>query len=246
MIEDLSILSRKASPPDLTVSYGSDPSQVGDVRYGQDGAQLPLLVLVHGGFWKPENDRAHAEAMSSALAAAGWTVLTLEYRRIPGQPYATLKDIAVALGVLPAMVDQHNGTLLLTGHSAGGHLVLWAAACCVTPAMRGVLALAPAADLRLAHKLRLGDGAVGNFLGTDPVARPDADPLQLPAPAIAVTIIQGGADSVVPPAMAASYATVFPKTRLVELADSGHFAVIDPLSSAWPTVVTELRKLSGA
>jgi acetyl esterase/lipase len=67
---------------------------VGDIRYGQCGAQLPLVVLIHGGGWKPRGTTEHAEAMSGALAAAGWTVLTLEYRRIPGQADATLQDIA--------------------------------------------------------------------------------------------------------------------------------------------------------
>lgn len=244
MTEDLSVLTRKANPPDLTIAYGSEPDQVADVRYGQSGAQLPLVVLIHGGFWKPQYDREHAEAMSSALAAAGWTVLTLEYRRIPGRPDATLQDIAAALEVLPAMVEQHNGKLLLVGHSAGGHLALWAAVTCATPALQGVLALAPAADLRLAHALNLGDGAVRGFLGVDPAERPDADPLQLPAPKVAVTIVQGGADAIVPPAIAASYCAAFPKTRLAQLPDSAHFAVIDPLSSAWAAITGELRKLS--
>lgn len=244
--EDLSVLTRKGTPPDLTLAYGSDADQIADIRYGRRGAQLPLVVLIHGGFWKPQYDRAHAEAWSSALAAAGWTVLTLEYRRIPGQPDATLQDIAAALETLPGRVKQHNGCIVLTGHSAGGHLVLWAAVKCTTPALQGVLALAPAADLRLAHALQLGDGAVMRFLGTDPDTRPDADPMQLPAPTVAVTIVQGGADEVVPPAVAASYCAAFARTRLVELPDSGHFAVIDPLSSAWQTVVEELRRVSDA
>jgi acetyl esterase/lipase len=246
MAEDLSVLTRKTHPPDLTVAYGGGPDQVGDIRYGQRGAQLPLVALIHGGFWKSEYDRAHLEAMSSALAAAGWTVLTLEYRRIPSKPDPTLQDIAAALEILPATVERHNGKLLLIGHSAGGHLVLWAAANWATAVLQGVVALAPAADLRLADKLHLGDGAVRGFLGTDPAERPDADPMQLPAPVVAVTIVQGDADEVVPPAVAASYCATFPKTRLVQLPDSGHFAVIDPLSSAWPMVVDELRKLSDA
>ncbi len=246
MTEDLSILERKATPPDLTVTYGSDPDQVADIRYGQRGAQLPLVVLIHGGFWKPEYDRAHVEAMSSALAAAGWTVLTLEYRRISGQPDATLDDIARALETLPAMTQQHNGKLLLIGHSAGGHLVLWAAAKCPTPMLQGVVALAPAADLCLAHTLQLGDGAVRRFLGTEPGVRPDVDPLKLPAPAVAVTIVQGDTDEIVPPAVAASYCAAFPMTRLVTLPDTGHFALIDPLSAAWPAVVAALRMLSAS
>jgi acetyl esterase/lipase len=241
--EDLSVLTRKAAPPDQTLAYGEHADQVADVRFGSTGATLPLLVLIHGGFWKPQYDREHAEAMSSALAKAGWTVLTLEYRRIPGEPDATLDDITSALTCLPAKVTQHNGKVLLIGHSAGGHLVLWAAARLSLGDLQGVVALAPAADLQLAHALHLGDGAVRGFLGVEPQERPEADPMQLPAPSVPVTIIQGGEDDVVPPSVPASYCASFPRTQLVELAECGHFAVIDPLSNAWPVVVRELKAL---
>lgn len=244
MAEDLSILTLKANPPDLSVAYGPSRDQVADIRYGQRGMHLPLLVLIHGGFWKKRYDRAHVETASSALAEAGWTVLTLEYRRIPGKPDATLQDVAAALQKLPPHVEQHNGRLLLVGHSAGGHLALWAAVRCVTPAPQGVVALAPAADLRLAHKLQLGDGAVQRFLGTTPEERPDVDPMQLPAPSVRVTIIQGSADEVVPPDVGESYCAAFPQTRWVPLGDTGHFALIDPRSLAWRTVVDELRRIS--
>lgn len=243
MTEDLSVLTRRANPPDATLSYGPDPDQVADVRYAHRGEQRPLVVLIHGGFWKPEYDRAHAEAMSTALMEAGWTVLTLEYRRIPGSPDATLQDVATAIATLPARVDRQSGTVLLIGHSAGGHLALWAAAAAPN-GVGGVVALAPAADLQLAHALGLGDGAVARFLGTDPAARPDADPRQLPPPAAPVTIIQGEADAIVPPALARSYGSACPAARLVLLPDTGHFAVIDPASAAWPTVVAELERLS--
>lgn len=246
MVEDLSILTRKANPPDLSLSYGDHPDQVADVRYGAQGRQRPLVVFIHGGFWKPEYDRAHVEAMATALAASGWTVLTLEFRRIPGQPDATLQDVAAALATLPAQVERHNGKLLLSGHSAGGHLALWAAATCDLPALHGVLALAPAADLQLAHRLKLGDNAVQRFLGIDPAARADADPMRLPAPTVPVTIVQGGLDEVVPPAVPDAYCAAFPATRMVRLPEDGHFALIDPDTSAWAVVVEEMRRLSGS
>ncbi|MEY4883478.1 MAG: hypothetical protein RIS34_1332 [Pseudomonadota bacterium] len=250
MAEDLSILTRQARAPDRTLTYGTGTDQVADIRYGRRGGQLPLVVLIHGGFWKPQYDRTHTQAMSSALADAGWTVLTLEYRRIPGDPDATLQDITTALQALPGRVDQHNGRVLLMGHSAGGHLVLWAAAKMATPALsflstlQGVVALAPVADLRLAYGLGLGNEAVKNFLGGDPQGRPDADPMRLPAPTVAVTIVQGDDDQVVPPAVAQSYLGAFPGTRLVGLANAGHFALIDPLTPAWRVVVQTLQKLS--
>jgi pimeloyl-ACP methyl ester carboxylesterase len=110
--------------------------------------------------------------------------------------------------------------------------------------LRGVVALAPAADLQLAHSLHLGDGAVQKFLGADPATRPDADPAKMPAPSVPVTIVQGGQDEVVPPSVPHAYCSVFPATRLVELPQQGHFALIDPLSPAWTTVVTQLLRLS--
>lgn len=243
MNEDLSVLTRSASPPDLTLHYGDETDQVADIRYGRRGDELPLLVLIHGGFWKPEYDRAHTEAMSSALAEAGWTTLTLEYRRRPGAPDLTLDDIASALEMLPAQVERHNGQLVIIGHSAGGHLALWAAVRSRCPGLQGVLALAPAADMQMAHALNLGDGAVQRFLGEDPLRRPDLNPMCLAAPTVAVTFIQGEEDSIVPSAVAKSYCAAFPNTRLVQLPNIGHFALIDPAHVAWETVLSELKRL---
>ena len=245
MSEDLSILTRKAAPPDHTLRYGAHPDQLADFRRGTRGGQLPLVVVIHGGFWKPAYDRSHAEAMGSALALAGWSVLTLEYRRSPGQPEAMLEDITSALRSLPALVAPHNGDVTLIGHSAGGHLVLWAAATLGLPNLRGVVALAPAADLRLAHGLQLGSGAVQAFLGSPPDQKPSMDPMNLPAPTVPVTLIQGDEDQVVPPAVAQSYCKAFPATRLVALPGVGHFALIDPLTPAWTAVLDALQKLSG-
>ncbi len=244
MTEDLSVLGRTVSAPERMLRYGPEPDQVADFRSGVQGAQRPLIVLIHGGFWKPAYDRAHAQPMAQALAEAGWSVLTLEYRRIPGRPDAMLQDIASAIAALPGQIDNHNGQLLLVGHSAGGHLVLWAAANAVSDALCGVLALAPAADLALAQRLNLGDGAVLKFLGTDAAARADVDPMHLSAPTIPVTLLQGEQDEVVPLALAQSYCAAFPNTRLALLDCAGHFALIDPLSSAWKEVLRELKRLS--
>lgn len=243
MPEDLSILTRTANPPDATIAYGDEADQIADIRYGARGSELPLLVLIHGGFWKPEYDRAHVEVMSTALAEAGWTTLTLEYRRVSGQPDVTIQDISAAIDALPSRINRHSGKLLLVGHSAGGHLVLWAAAQNRKAPIQGVLALAPAADLDMAHSLNLGDGAVQRFLGEAPSKRPDINPMLLATPATAVTILQGIEDEIVPPALATSYCTAFSNTRLVQIADAGHFALIDPANKAWASVVFELRLL---
>ncbi|WP_205905395.1 alpha/beta hydrolase [Collimonas pratensis] len=242
--EDLSVLSRPAAAPDQVLAYGDAADQIADVRFGgQRAAERPLLLVLHGGFWRPQYDRKEAASMSAALAALGWTVATLEYRRIPGDPDASLKDIASGLEKLPGMIAGHNGRVVLVGNSAGGHLALWVAAQSWATVLKGVLALAPIADLGLAQKRNLGQGAVMAFLGTTAAERPDADPLQLAAPAARIVIAHGTDDAVVPLEISASYLAAFPCTRLVRLQGSGHFALIDPLNSAWPVVVEELQQL---
>jgi acetyl esterase/lipase len=244
LIDDDSVLSRPANPPDAQIAYGPGKEEIADVRFGSArAAQRPLVVLVHGGFWRPAYDRTHTGPMAQALAAAGWTVVTPEYRRVPGNPDATLQDLRRALEILPAKVERHNGRIVVIGHSAGGHLALWAAAAGLKVPLQGVLALAPVADLRLAEDLGLGRGAVQAYLGASAGARADVDPCRMSAPSVAVTLVQGEEDAIVPLEVAESYVAAHPKARLVRVKAAGHYALIDPLSAAWPVVLQELGRL---
>jgi len=243
LAEDWSVLSRGAAPPDHIVAYGADPAQIMEVRIGREPAsQRPLVVLIHGGFWRPDIDRAHLRAMADALAAAGWTAALPEYARVARDPAPTLADLTLILGQAAVKVAHHNGKVILVGHSAGGHLALWAAAAAVCPVLAGTLA--PAADLLLAHELGLGNGAVSRFLGADPVSRPDIDPRQMAAPVTAATIVHGVDDETVPLIISESYVAAHPHVRLSSIPGAGHFALIDPLAPAWSTVIAELARLS--
>lgn len=244
MTEDRSVLTRKAPPPDTVVTFGEEPEHVADVRFGDErSTSRPLVVVIHGGFWRPQIDRTHTGPMCAALSAAGWTVASIEYRRIPGDPDRTVQDVALALNALPHQVAKHDGRVVAVGHSAGGHLALWAAATRPTPQLHAVLALGPAADLQFAHARNLGDGAALAFLGVEPRARTDLDPARMASPTIGVTIVHGEDDQIVPIGLAESYVAAHPQTRLVRLPATGHFAVIDPLSGVWPTVLAELDRL---
>lgn len=245
MVEDTSVLTRSSAAPDTTVAYGEGADELADVRYAKNSpGQRPLIIIIHGGFWRPIYDRTHTGPMSTALAEAGWTVASIEYRRIPGNPDVTLQDVSRAVERLPSLVGRHNGKAVLMGHSAGGHLALWAGATSASRDLVGIVALAPVADLRLAERLNLGDGAVGLFLGTRAELRPDIDPQLLRDPAAAVTIVHGDSDDTVAVEVARSYAAAHPRTRFVPLPGIGHFAVIDPLSAAWGSVLSELRRVS--
>jgi acetyl esterase/lipase len=150
------------------IEYGAEPDQFWE-RHGKGS---PEVVWIHGGFWKPEYDLAHAGHACAALAAAGIPVLNLEYRRDHWRH--ALED--VKLGTAEARV--------VVGHSAGGHLALWTG----LPAV----ALAPVAELAEARRLRLGGDAVARFFG--PATPPEAEPKR----AANQVLVHGTADDVVP------------------------------------------------
>ncbi|WP_300617922.1 alpha/beta hydrolase [Dokdonella sp.] len=243
MSEDESVLGRAAPAPDRTLAWGALPDQVADIRFGDaHAASRPLLAIVHGGFWRPLYDRMHTAPMAAALAAAGWTVASIEYRRIPGDPDASVADVRAALAALPAQVaGRHRGDVVAIGHSAGGHLALLAGLAPTGPLV-GVLALSPLADLGMTQALGLSRGAAGEFLGCDADARADLDPARLRSPAVPTTILHGDADETVPLAMSRAYVATHADVRLRVPRGAGHYAGIDPLSPAWTAVVEEIGR----
>ncbi|MFF4603575.1 alpha/beta hydrolase family protein [Streptomyces sp. NPDC001339] len=209
------------------------------------GAALtgPLIVLVHGGFWRAAYDRRHLSPLAALLAGRGLPVALAEYRRVGagGGAPQTFEDVAAAIGTAVREAPHAAGSAgsggsgpapVLVGHSAGGQLALLAAARPGTPVTR-VIAVAPVADLTRAHELGLGAGAVADLLGDGP-GLPErlaaADPARHPPPVgIPVTILHGTDDPDVPLDISRRYAAAHPATtELRELPGVGHFAPITP------------------
>lgn len=235
------MLERPVRDPDLTWAYGRHPDQVADVYLPPDPAR-GTVVLLHGGYWRPDYDRTHLRPMAAALAGLGHLVVSAEYRRQPGHPDATIDDLTACWRALPDLRAAHapDRPVVLVGHSAGGHLALWLAG----QVQVACLALAPVADLVRADALDLDEGAVRAFLGGPATGRPDLDPAARPAPEGDVTVLHGDVDTLVPLELSASFTSPRPGVRLEVLPGAGHFAVIDPASTAWPAVVSAVDGLS--
>ncbi|MFE7978719.1 alpha/beta hydrolase [Streptomyces shenzhenensis] len=283
--EEESAFSHPPVDPDATAAYGDHPDQVIDF-YAPRGPEpsspasgAPLVVVLHGGAWRAPYDRRHLTPFADFLARRGFAVANVEYRRggaapaggdagpVAGRWPDTFDDVAAALDALPALAGEAlpQGDLrrtVLTGHSAGGHLALWAAARHVLPAdspwrtdrpapLRGVVALAPIADFAMAEKLDVCGHAVLQLLGGQDefgVRRPYADPALLLPTGIATTLVQGRTDVVVPQAVAESYAEAAAKAGevvgLTLLEDVGHFPLIDPAADACAVVAEEIAQLA--
>ncbi|MFJ5519126.1 alpha/beta hydrolase [Streptomyces griseoluteus] len=284
--EEESAFSHPPVDPDASAPYGDHPDQVIDFYAPRTGtASAPLVVVLHGGAWRARYDRRHITPFADFLARRGFAVANVEYRRggpgIPaqngsGEPASvppagrwpeTFDDVAAALDALPdlareALPSADARRTVLTGHSAGGHLALWAAARHVLPAdspwrtdrpapLRGVVALAPIADLGLAEKLEVCEGAVGQFLGGQHVTAeraPYADPALLLPTGIATTLVQGRTDRDVPYEVAESFADAAARAGEVVgvtlLEDVGHFPLIDPAADAAAVVAEEIAQLA--
>lgn len=264
-VEPSDVLTRAAALPDAVVRYGGHADALVDLHLpahprGSSPPRSPLVVLLHGGFWRTRFDRTHTRPLAEALAAQGIVVATPEYRRVGGTGElaggwpTTAEDVSAAMAALPGLLEGlgvETTTTTVVGHSAGGHLALLLAVegrHVETHRLARVVALAPVADLRAAARDRLSDGAVQDFLGGEPEEVPDrydaADPMTLLGPGVGaeLVVVHGTDDEVVPVEHSRGLAARHPQVHLVELAGADHLAPIDPLSEAWPSVLSVVRE----
>ena len=210
------------------IRYGDLPDQFGELTRPK-GTPRGLVVLVHGGFWKPEYGLEYARPLVPSLVEAGWATWVIEYRRGTGAD-DTLADVRAAIDAAPAMTHLVVGL----GHSAGGHLVTWAAA---GGGLTHVVSQAGVLDLRAAHEAGLGGGAVEAFLGHPPTRDDaDVDPIQQVPLVFPVWCVHGTDDTVVPISQSTAYvAAARSAGAIAELVEvpGDHFAVAEPGSEAW-------------
>ncbi|MER6195819.1 alpha/beta hydrolase [Streptomyces sp. NPDC001586] len=280
--EAASAFSHPAVAPDATGAYGEHPDQVVDFyapRAEAPDGPVPLVAVLHGGAWRAPYDRRHITPFADFLARRGFAVANVEYRRGSSLPHQhadgpvagrwpeTFDDVAAAMDALPelaatALPQADVRRLVVTGHSAGGHLALWAAARHVLPydspwrlssppVLRGVVALAPIADFAVAEELGVCGGASAQLLGGEEYFAdrlPYADPAALLPTGIATAVVQGRSDIVVPQQVAEAYVAAAAKAGemvgLTLLDGVGHFPLIDPAADACAVVSEEIAQLA--
>jgi dipeptidyl aminopeptidase/acylaminoacyl peptidase len=189
------------------------------------------------------------DALCRDLVGAGWAAWNLEYRRLGflaggGWP-ETFEDVAAGIDHLAELPGLDLGTVVAIGHSAGGHLALWAASR-ELPRVRVTHAVGQAAvsDLREAARLGLSRNAAETLLGGSPVQRPEryrrASPIERLPLGLPQLLVHGEEDANVPVAMSLRYRhaalAAGDHVDLVVLPGTGHFEHLDPTSEAWKAV----------
>jgi acetyl esterase/lipase len=170
--------------------------------------------------------------------------------------------VAAGIDLLASAAKEHNldtGTTTALGHSAGGHLAVWAAGRPTLPVdapgggvpavpLTGVVSQSGVLNLQRADEEQLGNGAVRDFLG-----EPDGDKYRIADPMTAIPLpvpvlaLHGSEDTTVPLSQSASYVDAAraagAQAELVQI-PGDHFAMITPGTDAWDRVVDAVERLA--
>ena len=243
-----------------TITYGTDASQYGQLFLPASADQaLPVVVVVHGGYWGSAYGLSLGTPLAQDLAAHGVAAWNIEYRRIGiggGWP-GTFVDVADAMDALAGKVDDAAGgrldltKVVVVGHSAGGQIAGWLAGrhklttgeVGADPKVSPIAYVSQAGVLDLVggEQQGLGGGAVDALMGGTPKQYPEryavGSPYALLPLGVPGTLVHGLDDDTVPISQSDSFAAkakkLGDKVTEVRMPGVDHFMLIDPTTPAW-------------
>jgi len=120
----------ESTDPVLNLRYSDEPAARAEALsldvYPATGADLPVVIFVHGGGWF-RGDKSNVDAKPAGFNARGFVFVSVNYRLIPEVDVTRqMQDVARAVAWVKQNIRQYGGDLsrmFLMGHSAGGHLV---------------------------------------------------------------------------------------------------------------------------
>lgn len=260
-----------SKPADTKVPYGTDDRQFGELRIPKGNGPFPVAVVIHGGCWVEKfATLQNTAALSDALRDAGVATWNIEYRRAdsPGGGWpGTFGDVADGVDILRTIAREHPldlSRVVAVGHSAGAHLALWAGARAKLPktspayrdnplGLRAAVALGGPGDLRSMREYDqkiCGSNVIDQLMGGGPAEHADryaqGSPAELLPHGIRQVLIVGVDDGVMPTPEREGYAARATKAgdraEVIEV-PGGHFEVIAPTSTAWPTVRDKILEI---
>jgi acetyl esterase/lipase len=258
---------------DAVVHYGPAPSQVAELFLPKAKGPHPVVILLHGGcFLQQYQGFPQTSAIAADLAARGYAVWNVEYRKLgeagAGYP-GTFLDVATAIDRLREEAPKQDldlSRVIAMGHSAGGHLALWAAARGRIPAtsplhaanplkIGAVISLAGIGDLEgqgRVFALPCGGDTIDRLVDTAHRKQPFADtsPAELLPSGAKVVMAHGVFDAVMPPYTGQAYAAKVRasggRAQVETFPDAGHFDLVIPTTAAWAAIAGILdREMKG-
>jgi arylformamidase len=231
------------------LKYGASGRQTIDLFFPETGAQAPLALFIHGGYWR-SLDPSMFSHMAAGLNTRGISVAVAGYDLCPQVSITTIID-EIRQACLYLWL-RFGKRLLVYGHSAGGHLAAamfatdWKAIETQTPvdlvpaagAISGVFDLTPLVGVSMNEELSL-----------DVASAQAASPLFWPPPnGLTFDAVVGGTESSEflrqSRIIAESWGKAGVATRYEAIAGMNHFTVIDALSDPDSAMVERLVALA--
>lgn len=257
---------------DHRLFWGLSEIQFGDLRLPAGPGPHPVVVLIHGGCWLSAYGMQYMGALGDALKAEGIATWNIAYRRVgdPGGGWpGTMLDVGAAIDDLRYLATKYPLDLdrvVLSGHSAGGQLALWAAtrprAAAGNPLrgenplpVHGVVALSPVADLAasVSDETPICGRSAAQLLGGTPAEVAERYALVSPSELLPIgvpyAIVSGVEDQFVPAAHVAAFADAARRAgddvRLELVPETGHFEVVAPGTVAFAVTVGYIKAMLG-
>ena len=267
-----SVLAQSAAEPDEILSYGSGPSQRVEVFLPAHRSPVPVVVFIPGGCYiSQQGGSGEVRPVMAELRKAGVAAWSVGYRRTdePGGTFpGTFEDVSTAIDMIRREAPRMNldlSRVVFAGHSAGGHLALWAAARPNIDAgsplhdpdpvrLIAVVAVAAPTDIEPLRPLFAefcGPGVFERLMGEPATTRPDiyadTSPARLLPLRIPVRLIVGSDDEVVPPPFMREFeaqAKAAGDDAFLEVVpDADHIDVIAAGEDGWAAVQRTVLKL---
>ncbi len=245
-----------AGRAELDVAYGPDPRERLDL-FLPEGARPPLLAYIHGGYWQ-WNDKEPFAFLAEHLVAGGAAFANIEYALCPAVTLSELTDqIRRALAYLWREADRFGydrGRIVVSGHSAGGHLTAmmmatdWPAFGAGLPA-RLVSAGLPISGIYELEPIRLTP--LNDAVRLDAAEARELSPILLdPASPAPMAVVLGGAESDEFHRQAEAFAATWRKagvaSDVLTVPGRDHFTVLNALAEPGHQVLAAAHRLLGS
>jgi acetyl esterase/lipase len=258
------VVSRERQKATHIIPYGTSRDQFAELWLPGGKGPFPVVVLIHGGCWaNMKNSIQMTTLLAEDLRVSGIAAWNIEYRRYgtegAGYP-GTFKDIADAIDRLRDVAHDHPldlSRVVVAGHSAGGHLAMWAAARNRIPVtsklhrdnplpVQAAFSLSGVNDLLAFYEKNIptcgGSKRITEWLvdknnrqGEDVFS--DTSPAAMLPLGVPQFIVAGERDLIVPPYFASDYVAIAKaagdNVTLLTFSNAAHFDVIAPETDAW-------------
>lgn len=224
------------------LAYGTGPRQRLDFFHARSNGR-PTLAFIHGGYWQWNEKEPHA-FVAEGMLAHDINVALIEYTLAPA---ATLSQIVAEIAAsiawlvlrLPGELGAGTG-LVVSGHSAGGHLTAMAAG------LPGVTAALPISGLFDLEPIRLS--YLNHSIAMSYAEASANSPMNLALPEVPVTVAVGGAELPELLRQSNEYAGALKRAgrpaRELVLPGDNHFSILEQLARPDGALAREALKLA--